>query len=222
MNETNPICRPTRSARIALWGLVAMLMTAGLGWSRSAEAQAEEAVAAVRRELVHEPAVAETTRQALRYFRLNPGAIDGLRNSARARALLPVIAGGYQYIQSRDELVYDQRLTSPQTRDQDEAGVSHRVTAGVLFDLRQLGFNPAEVEIYGLVSVQRDIMLEVTRTYFLRRQLQLRLALRPPGDPLAYAALELRVAEFTAILDVLTDGWFSETAEARRRSRRGS
>jgi hypothetical protein len=63
-------------------------------------------------------------------------------------------------------------------------------------------------------------MLEVTRTYYLRRQLLLRLLLRPPEDPLAYAALEMRVDEFTAILDVLTDGWYSSETEARRGGRR--
>ena len=184
-----------------------------------ASAQAAEEVAAARRALAHEPSVAETTRQALEYFRVNPDAIDGLRTSARTRALLPVVAAGYQYGQDRSELFYDQQITSPQTRDQNSAGTSHGVSAGVLWDLRQLGFNPAEVEVYGLVAVQRDVMLEVTRTYFLRRQLQLRLALRPPEDPLAYAALELRVNEFAAILDVLTGGWFTETVEERRRAR---
>ena len=186
--------------------------------SSVAAAQAREQVRQARQAFAHEPEVAETAREALEYFRVHPEALDGLRSSARARALLPVIAGGYQYGQSRDQLFYDQQITSPQTRDQNAAGTSHRVTAGALWDLRQLGFNPAEVEVYGLVSVQRDLMLEITRTYFLRRQLQLRLALRPPEDPLAYAALELRVSEFTAILDVLTCGWFSETAEERRRT----
>jgi len=198
--------------RIAL--PLALLLSLSL-FAPRASAQAREQVRAATESLRHEPGVSETTRRALAYFRVNPDALDGLRTAARARALLPVIAGGYQYSQDSDALSYDQRLTSPQTRDQASAGSGHRVTAGVLWDLRSLGFNPAEVEVYGLVAVQRDVMLEVTRTWFLRRQLQLRLALRPPEDPLAYAALELRLAEFTAILDVLTDGWFSEEAAER-------
>jgi hypothetical protein len=185
----------------------------------SASAQAAEQVAAARRALAHEPTVAETTRRALEYFRVHPEAIDGLRSSARGRALLPVIAAGYQYGQDRSQLFYDQQITEPQTRDQNAAGTSHAVSVGALWDLRQLVFNPAEVDAYGLVAVQRDVMLEITRTYFLRRQLQLRLALRPPDDPLAYAALELRVNEFAAILDTLTGGWFTETAAERREAR---
>jgi hypothetical protein len=89
---------------------------------------------------------------------------------------------------------------------------------GGVWDLRELVFNASEVQVYGLIGVQRDIMLESIRTYYLRRQLMLRMLLRPPEDPLALAALEMRIDEFTAVLDVLTGGWFSEEA-ARRRGR---
>jgi hypothetical protein len=58
-------------------------------------------------------------------------------------------------------------------------------------------------------------MLEVTRTYYLRRQLQLRMRLRPPEDPLAASALALRIEEFTAILDSMSGGWFSRVAQTR-------
>src|SRR5689334_18114280 len=44
-----------------------------------------------------EPPVAEVVAEALRYFRVNPDAIDSLRSSSRARALLPLIAGGFRY-----------------------------------------------------------------------------------------------------------------------------
>lgn len=185
-----------------------------------ASAQASEEVRRAQAELSFEPEVADTAQQALRYFRVNPDALDGLRSAARARALLPVIAGGYQYNQSRDESFSAQMGNPTFDVDANSAGTGHLANIGALWDLRQLAFNSAEVQVYGLVAIQRDILLEITRTYFLRRQLQLRLRLRPPEDALAYAALELRILEFTATLDVLTGGWFSEEAE-RRRSRAG-
>ena len=76
-------------------------------------------------------------------------------------------------------------------------------------------FNPAEVQVYGLIGVQRDLMLETVRVYYLRRQLFVRFLTAPPEDPVAREALLLRIDEFTAFLDVLTGGWFSRTTEAR-------
>ena len=177
-----------------------------------------DSVAAARQRLSHEPTVAETTRQALRYFRVDPDAFDGLRRAARTRALLPLLAGGYRFDDDQFARAQNQAPTPLDVNESTQTQV-HSATVGAVWDLRELVFNPAEVQVYGLIGVQRDLMLEVTRTYYLRRQLMLRLMLRAPEDPLARAALELRIEEFTSILDVLTDGWFSD--ESQRRARRG-
>ena len=88
----------------------------------------------------------------------------------------------------------------------------HALSVGAVWDFRELVFNPAEVQVFGLIGVQRDIMLEATRTYYLRKQLVLRKLYKPPEDPMALAALDMRIDEFTALLDVLTGGWFSQQA----------
>ncbi|MCB9645924.1 MAG: hypothetical protein H6730_04900 [Deltaproteobacteria bacterium] len=88
----------------------------------------------------------------------------------------------------------------------------HALSVGAVWDFRELVFNPAEVQVFGLIGVQRDIMLEATRTYYLRKQLVLRKVYKPPEDPMALAALDMRIDEFTALLDVLTGGWFSQQA----------
>lgn len=182
-----------------------------------ASAQGADEVERARAQLAHEPTVAETTRVSLRYFRVDPESFDGLRRTARTRAILPLIAGGYRYDDNEFARQEDQSIFQPRQNIENTNTVNHTATVGAIWDLRQLVFNPAEVQVYGLIGVQRDLMLEVTRTYYLRRQLLLRLLLRPPDDALARAALELRIDEFTAILDVLTDGWFSEESERRRR-----
>lgn len=194
-------------------------------------AQSVGAIEAVRRQLSHEPAVGEVTRQSLHYFRVDPDSFDALRTSARTRALLPLLAGGFRVDLANFDRFEDQRIFQP--RQIEEATDTQVLTfsLGAVWDLRELVFNAAEVQVYGLIGVQRDLMLETVRTYFLRRQLMLRLQLRPPEDALAYAALELRIQEFTAVLDVLTGNWFSEEAERRqieaeqesrrRRARRG-
>jgi len=203
--------------------VVAVVATAmWLALATGAEAQTTDAVARARAELRHEPTVAETVRECLRYFRVDPGNFDGLRSAAKGRAVLPTLAAGYSYADDRFARIEDTLggggPAITQRNDEDWNQTQSQFTVGAIWDLRELVFNPAEVQVYGLIGVQRDLMLEVTRTYYLRRQLMLRLMLRPPEDPLAYAALEMRVDEFSAILDVLTDGWFS-VESGRRRSR---
>lgn len=201
--------------------LVAAVAAAWFTFSAGfAEAQSSDAVAAARAQLRHEPTVAETVRECLRYFRVDPGNFDGLRSAAKARAVLPTLAGGFAYTDDRFARLEDTLPgggpTVSQRNDENWNQTQAQFTIGAIWDLREFVFNPSEVQVYGLIGVQRDLMLEVTRTYYLRRQLMLRLMLRPPEDPLAYAALEMRVDEFSAILDVLTDGWFSEEAGRRR------
>lgn len=181
-----------------------------------AAAQSVGAIEAVRRQLSHEPAVGEVTQQSLRYFRVDPDAFDALRSSARTRALLPLLAGGFRVDLATFDRFEDQTIFQPRQIQEDTNTEVLTFSVGGVWDLRDLVFNPAEVQVYGLIGVQRDLMLETVRTYFLRRQLMLRLQLRPPEDALAYAALELRIQEFTAVLDVLTGNWFSEESQRRQ------
>lgn len=199
--------------------LAALLATLGMLHAAGAQAQGRREIQAAQARWRSEPTVTECVQAALRYFRVSPDAFDGYRSAARARALLPQLAAGYRLDDDALDFFSRQEVFQPHTVDADQARRTHAVSVGGIWDLRDLAFNPAEVQIYGLVGVQRDIMLEVTRTYFLRRQLLLRLATRPPEDPIAYAALELAIAEYTAILDVLTGGWFTEqlAASASRR-----
>jgi hypothetical protein len=127
-----------------------------------------------------------------------------------------VLSAGYRLDNSDFSRVLSQMITNPMNINENTDTRTNSVTVGGVWDLRELAFNPSEVQVYGLVGIQRDLILEVTRTYFLRRQLLVRLALRPPADQLARATLDLRVEEYTAILDALTGGWFS------RAQRRGN
>ncbi len=204
----------TRGCMVAALALVLGVATAG-----GAAAQGRREIQAAQARWRQEPTVSDCVQAALRFFRVSPDAFDSYRASARARALLPQLAAGYRL--DDDRLAFGRtEEPTPLFIDAEQNRRTHAVSVGGIWDLRDLVFNPAEVQVYGLVGVQRDIMLEVTRTYFLRRQLLLRLATRPPEDPIAYAALELAIAEYTAILDVLTGGWFTEQVAARA-GRRG-
>lgn len=155
-----------------------------------------------------EPSSAEVVAEALRYFRVNPEAIDSIRTRAKTRALLPLVAAGYRY---DDDKFVRLEMQAPEMiqNDEDTNRRTNSLSVGAVWDLRELVFNPSEVQVYGLVGVQRDIILEVTRNYFLRKQLLLLRKTKPPEDPVSAATLDLRIDEYTALLDVLTGGWFT-------------
>ncbi|MBK6685076.1 MAG: hypothetical protein IPG45_11470 [Deltaproteobacteria bacterium] len=157
-----------------------------------------------------EPKVAQVVDVALRYFRVHPEVMDELRSKSHTRAFLPLLATGFRFDDDRYARVETQRPDPNLNIDETTNTRQNAISVGAVWDLRELVFNPAEVQIYGLIGVQRDIMLEATRTYYLRKQLVLRKLYKPVEDPMAAAALDMRIDEFTAILDVLTGGWFSK------------
>ena len=206
--------KAARSLGVSLAGSIAILLLAG------GQAAAQEGISTfeeAKLRLKHEPAVDETLRQALKYFRVDPENFDRLRRTANSRAWLPTFAAGYRMDDTGTER---RQFTSSNPFLQEGVGTRvNTVSIGAVWDLRELVFNPAQVQVYGLIGVQRDLMLETTRVYYLRKQLFVRFLNAPPEDPLAREALMLRVSEFTSLLDVLTGGWFSrETTERLRRS----
>ncbi len=181
--------------------------------------QAAQVMAEMRSSWANEPSAAEVVQAALRHFRVERSDLDGLRRDARLRALLPTFGGDYTYHDNR-YASFEAQNPTPLNIDQNSNSLVNGVTARVQWDPRELVFNGDQVNVYGLVGVQRDLMLEVLRAYFARRQLVLTVALRPPEDPIALVSLSLRIEEFTAVLDMLTGGWFTDTANERARGRR--
>lgn len=166
----------------------------------------------------HEPTAEETIERALEAFDVSASKVRSLRALARARGLLPTVTGSYV----RDDLAVD--LNASSTGDQNlrrqeaTSNLTDNVGVSVQWDFRDLAFNPSEVDVYTLVGVQRDLILEVSRTYFLRQQLMIQRASDPPSEPKAKHILDLRIREFTTLLNAFTNGWFS--AERHRRADR--
>lgn len=191
------------------------LSLAMLCQSSPAQAEPDAGESFFRWTVRREPRVMDTVRIALKHFRVHPEALQSLRGDSRARALLPILTGGYRFDDGKGTSAQAVTVSNPTNTDANTASRGQSVSAGLVWDLRELAFNPAQVQVYGLVGIQQDIMQEVVRTYFLRRQLQARLALRPPQDPLARVTLELRIEEYGAMLDAMTGDWFSTRALAK-------
>ncbi len=164
----------------------------------------------------HEPTAEETIDKALATFAVTDGEVRSLRSLSRTRALLPKVSGTYL----RDDLAtnLNARLRGDQNvqRDESAAKLTDNYSVSVEWDFRDLAFNPSSVNVYNLVAVQRNLILEVSRSYYLRQQLLIQRATSPPSDPKARHILNLRIREFSTLLDAFTKGWFS--AESQRRA----
>jgi hypothetical protein len=178
-----------------------------------ADPEDDAALAAVRAQIRREPRVGDVLHASLVYHRLNPGALDALRANSRLRGLVPVLSGFGSWSNSGNASASAQTITSPQNTVSNSAGEGFTLTAGGSWDLREVVFNPGEVQVYGLVGIEQDISLEVARNYFQRRALELRLALRPPADPLNRVLMETRVEEYSAVLDALSGGYFTRAQQ---------
>jgi hypothetical protein len=195
----------------------AAVLVAALGLTTitaPARAQGADQITRLRETLKREPKAPEVVQMALDYYRASPEEMASLRSSARWRGLMPVISGFVGYNSQGTSSAQAQTISNPQNVVINAAQAATVFTGGIAFDLRDLVFNPAEIQTYAVLPMQRDITLEVVRTYYLRRQLQIRLALKPPADPLAVAMLELRIEEYTGILNAMTGGSFSRVAAA--------
>ncbi|MBI2896889.1 MAG: hypothetical protein HYY06_25245 [Deltaproteobacteria bacterium] len=155
--------------------------------------------------LAREPSIVQVQRAAIRHYNLEPEAIDSLRSRSTGRAFLPTVtvAGSLSAV-DRDRSVVDP-LAVLDTTDRSADDVLGG-TAALSWNLSETVFNPAELQSYALVAQQVEILKEVTRLYFIRKQILLAMWVDPPRDPRALAGLELRVAEFTSLIDSYTGG----------------
>lgn len=199
------------SSRLAAGLFVALVVSTA---APPARAQGADGLTRLRDTLKKEPRATEVVRMALDYYRVSPEQMESVRSSARARGWMPVISGFAGYSTTGTAQATAQTITTPTNIVLNGATNVTTFTGGIAWDLRELVFNPAEIQTYGVLPVQRDITLEIVRTYYLRRQLQIRLALKPPSDPLALATLELRVEEYSGILNAMTGGQFQRQAQA--------
>jgi hypothetical protein len=208
--------RLTRIAMAAAIGAGTLLGLAPAAQAQEAPPQSAEesrAIEKLRQTFAREPTAAEVLQEAMHYFRVHPAIADSLRAATHTRALLPVFSTVATYNAYGDASAQAVTITNPQNTLVNDYNTTFNIAVGAAWDLRELGFNPSELAVYQMVGFQQDLIQETTRTYFMRRQLQIRLALRPPQDLVTREMLDLRVAEYTAILDAMTGGWFLQYIE---------
>src|SRR4030095_16855490 len=77
-----------------------------------------------------------------------------------------------------------------------------------VWDLSRVVFNPEQLDIKTLGSLQETLVREATTMYFSRRRVLAGLILSPPEDDEDLYYEQLRLEEMTASIDAFTGGKF--------------
>jgi hypothetical protein len=182
--------------------------------SAAAESHHAEALARLRQLVKSEPTIREVQRAAVRYYQLEPERIRSLMHSARVKAFLPEIdAGvdgtlGHSFNDTHDALYptfpYKQR----------DVGSSDQLVWHVraVWDLSRAVFNPEQLDVVTLNSLQETLVREVTTLYFARHRTMAALVLSPPQDDEELYDQQQRLQEMTATVDAFTGGQFAARA----------
>ncbi|HEX9780695.1 MAG TPA: hypothetical protein VGB20_05710 [bacterium] len=178
------------------------------------EVEPPPAASELLRNFLHEPTAAEVQAAAVRYAEVSPEKIARWRRQARLQGLLPSVSVGLD--RDRDTFITSRGSTSDPETDRIiiAEDPSRSFDVSVNWDLGELIWNDDQTSIDVraklMVQLRNDIVDQVTRLYFERRQTQLAMLLEPEAPLAGYVERELRLQELTAQLDGLTGGFFSD------------
>ena len=149
-----------------------------------------------------EPSVGDLVRAAIAVPTLDPGRVRDALERARLSGLLPQARGTLQHGQALD-------LSERQSGTVVSSGDDLSFGASLTFRLDRLLYASEEASLLReqrhLEERRLAIVTQLVHVYYERRRLQLERDLGDHTD----VALELRIAEAEALLDVFTDGAFS-------------
>jgi hypothetical protein len=173
-----------------------------------------EELSRLRQLVKSEPTIREVQTATLGYYQLEPERIRSLTRSARVKALLPEVdAGidgtlGHTFNDMRDALYPTFPFKERNVGSNDQL-VWHLRT---VWDLSRAVFNPEQLDVLTLNSLQETLIREVTTLYFARRRTMAALVMSPPQDDEELYDEQQRLQEMTATLDAFTGGQFAARA----------
>jgi len=169
---------------------------------------------AINASFLQEPTIREVQRSAIRYANVSNGKIKRWHAASRMRAFLPDVSFK-KGLDIGNNIQMDRGSTSKPdffTQGPDDRDKSTDISLS--WDLGDMLFSSSQTSIdsreKSMVGLRDEILSEVTRLYFERRRLRLELLANPPATPIEKMKAELRIAELTANLDGMTNGFFSK------------
>lgn len=208
-----------RTVHILLISLAFIGTPAGSALAQDRYGSVDEQLA----DLKKEPSVQMAQKAALRFFKIDPDTVSGMRSGSQWKWVLPEVDVRYRIndgvvdVSRIDQQVQD----TPFSFDDATSNVNEWVFQGS-WALPRLIFNPETLDVSSLAVLQEKILKEVTRLYYTRRRLQVSMILNPPKDAASRISKELRVEQMTATLDAMTGNLFAKWAKRQARRRGGN
>lgn len=171
-----------------------------------------------------EPTVKEVQEWALNFFKVHPEMVNGYRNGATWKALVPDVEIAFNTEKGNsDRRLVDMLYVNPTTytRFNDGKDFEYTNNTGQYLTVRahwtfdRLIFNAEVLDVTSLVGIQESILREITSLYYTRKRLMTILALNPPQDAGEKITEAIRLDEITANLNALTGGVFSREVQKR-------
>jgi hypothetical protein len=188
------------------------------------ETDAAGALAAALAQFDHEPTCSEVVKKVKETAGKNKKIKLPSTKSIRASALLPLVR-----VSVTKNLEYDESLSLVQEDDASlkiytDDDLKLKVT--LQWDLSALVFNSSEGTMAAKALSEAQWKMETTKAvveiYHLRKKLMALLLIMGQGLPLETAVdWSMKVDELTAMLDALTDDWFTLEAEKRNAEKSG-
>jgi photosystem II stability/assembly factor-like uncharacterized protein len=171
-----------------------------------------------------EPTIADVREAAIRYAEVDPRKIRKWRRAASNRAWLPDLHISFDRNRDWQSSTYFYSTSTQKYKDDDiTKGKDYGWSVSLTWELGDLIWNDAQTSIDArsrlMVQLRDDIVNEVTRLYFERRRLQIKMLLRPERVRMKRIEDELRLQELTASIDALTGSYLSRRMRARVSSR---
>lgn len=170
-----------------------------------------ESLALFRKLIELEPSARELHQKVIKYADVGNGKINRWHIASRVAGILPDISFGKSVDRNASISTYSGKyITGPED-------VSKTWDADVSWDLGDLIYSSNQTSIDSreklMVELRQDLLSEATRVYFERRRLQTDIVYVPSLSEQEHLERLIRLDELTALLDGMTNGFFSKRLE---------
>lgn len=184
---------------------------AGPGLAMTIYQPSEETLALFKELLALEPSAREVHKRVIQYADVSNSKIKRWHALSRVAGALPSFSFGKSQDRGASISTYSGKyITGPED-------VSKGWDADVSWDLGDMVYSSDMTSIDSrekmMVELRNDLLSEATRIYYERRRLQIDLVFTPPVSEQEHLENLLRLDELTALLDAMTNGFFSERIE---------
>ncbi|MCB9799857.1 MAG: hypothetical protein H6757_03780 [Candidatus Omnitrophica bacterium] len=164
-----------------------------------------------------EPSVRQVQQRVIRYGNLTNAKINRWHAASRLSALLPDLSFGRDFSRSNNTDLDRGSTSTPDVYINGPDDVNHGWDFDVSWDLGDFIWSSSQTSIDNreklMVDFRNDLLSEVTRIYFERRRLQTEMLFTEPSEEYTHYEKLIRLEELTALLDAMTNGFFSKHME---------